>query len=412
MSEACQQECDAHWMRQALAQAAAARAAGEVPVGAVLVRGGALIATGRNAPLASCDPTAHAEVQALRAAGQRLGNYRLDGCTLYVTLEPCAMCAGALLHARVARVVYGAADPKTGVAGSVLDLFAQPRLNHQTQVSAGVLAQECAALLADFFRQRRQAQRPQHPLRQDALRTPEARFADLPALPWTVRRISDLPALGGLCLQVLDTAAAEAAGGADAVDASNAAPAWLLLHGAHCWSHDLRHLMAALDALGQRVLAPDLIGFGRSDKPKKEAWHTPQQHLQVLAELVQRLRLRRILLVAQDAPWALALTALLPGQVAGVLRIDATPRQCSPAPYPDAGHRAGPRALARWAQAAGPLPALPAGLAQTSPQALGLAHNGLDTPQAAAALARAALAYFSSHPFFQPSPPTEQAPRA
>ena len=117
---------DEHWMRLALAQAQAAAQAGEVPVGAVLVRGDQLIATGRNAPVAGHDPTAHAEIIALRAAAQQLGNYRLEDCTLYVTLEPCAMCSGALLHARLSRVVYGAADPKTGAAGSVVDLFAQP----------------------------------------------------------------------------------------------------------------------------------------------------------------------------------------------------------------------------------------------------------------------------------------------
>ena len=113
-------EEDAHWMRLALAQARAGAQAGEVPVGAVVVRQGQVIGQGANAPLACCDPTAHAEVQALRAAAQQLGNYRLEGCTLYVTLEPCVMCAGAMLHARLARVVFGAPEPKTGAAGSVL----------------------------------------------------------------------------------------------------------------------------------------------------------------------------------------------------------------------------------------------------------------------------------------------------
>ena len=153
---------DEAWMRQALTAAQAAAARGEVPVGAVLVWGGELIATGGNACIAEHDPTAHAEIVALRAAAQRLGNYRLEGCTLYVTLEPCAMCAGAMFHARLARVVYGAPDPKTGAAGSLLDLFANPRLNHQTRVHGGVLAGECGALLQDFFRQRRaQAKSPQ-----------------------------------------------------------------------------------------------------------------------------------------------------------------------------------------------------------------------------------------------------------
>ncbi|MGE8375208.1 MAG: tRNA adenosine(34) deaminase TadA, partial [Diaphorobacter nitroreducens] len=142
---------DAHWMREAIAQARAAQQAGEVPVGAVLVRDGQVIATGRNAPIAGHDPTAHAEMAALRAGAAQLSNYRLDGCTLYVTLEPCAMCSGAMLHARLPRVVYGAADAKTGAAGSVVNLFAEPRLNHQTAVRGGVLADECGALLSDFF---------------------------------------------------------------------------------------------------------------------------------------------------------------------------------------------------------------------------------------------------------------------
>ena len=156
-------QADESWMRQALTAAQAAAARGEVPVGAVLVWGGELIATGGNACIAGNDPTAHAEIVALREAAQRLGNYRLEGCTLYVTLEPCAMCAGAMFHARLARVVYGAPDPKTGAAGSLLDLFANSCLNHQTRVQGGVLAGECGALLQDFFRQRRAAQRSDTP---------------------------------------------------------------------------------------------------------------------------------------------------------------------------------------------------------------------------------------------------------
>ena len=126
-----------------------------------------------------------------------LGNYRLDGCELFVTLEPCAMCSGAMLHARLARVVYGAADPKTGAAGSVVDLFAQPRLNHQTQVQGGVLAQECGALLTGFFRRAAQEARlSAQPLRDDALRTPEERFAGLPGYPWAPHYVSR-PAVAG-----------------------------------------------------------------------------------------------------------------------------------------------------------------------------------------------------------------------
>jgi tRNA(adenine34) deaminase len=145
----------------ALAQAAAeeARAAGEVPVGAVLVRGDEVIASGFNHPIGGHDPSAHAEMAALRAAAQKLGNYRLPGCELYVTLEPCLMCAGAIMHARIARVVFGARDPKTGACGSVVDAFANPQLNHHTTVTGGVLQDECGAALRRFFADRRRAAR-------------------------------------------------------------------------------------------------------------------------------------------------------------------------------------------------------------------------------------------------------------
>src|SRR5579859_3500147 len=142
-------------MREALALARYAEAAGEVPVGAVLVKDGAVIASGWNHPIGAHDPTAHAEIVTLRAAAKAIGNYRLTDTTLYVTLEPCAMCAGALVHARVRRLVYGAADPKAGAAGSVFDLTQAKALNHQLQVEGGVLAEECAELLRGFFMARR-----------------------------------------------------------------------------------------------------------------------------------------------------------------------------------------------------------------------------------------------------------------
>jgi tRNA(adenine34) deaminase len=148
---------DDAFMAEALALARAAQARGEVPVGAVVVREGAIVGRGGNAPIAASDPTAHAEIAALREAGRALGNYRLPGCTLYVTIEPCAMCAGAILHARIARLVYGARDPKTGACGSVVDLFAEPRLNHHATAEGGVLADECGKLLSDFFAARRAA---------------------------------------------------------------------------------------------------------------------------------------------------------------------------------------------------------------------------------------------------------------
>jgi len=139
----------------AIALAAEAAALGEVPVGALVVKDGVVIGKGRNAPISLSDPTAHAEIQAMREAAQTLGNYRLVDCTLYVTLEPCAMCSGAIQHARIARLVYGANDPKTGCCGSVVNLMAEQKLNHHCELTSGILAEECGAILSDFFRQRR-----------------------------------------------------------------------------------------------------------------------------------------------------------------------------------------------------------------------------------------------------------------
>lgn len=146
---------DTACMRVALEHAAAAGARGEVPVGAVLVSGADIIATGGNAPIASHDPTAHAEIEALRAGGRALGSYRLTDTTLYVTLEPCVMCAAAIVHARVRRLVFGAWDPRAGAAGSITDVFALPQLNHRVDVFGGVLMEECAQLLQRFFAERR-----------------------------------------------------------------------------------------------------------------------------------------------------------------------------------------------------------------------------------------------------------------
>jgi len=145
------------FMREALRLAQQAEACGEVPVGAVVVKDGRVVGVGFNQPIKQHDPTAHAEIAALRDATRRLGNYRLPGCDLYVTLEPCIMCAGAIMHARIARVVFGASDPKTGAAGSVMNVFAEQRLNHHAEVVGGVLANECGALLSAFFAKRRAA---------------------------------------------------------------------------------------------------------------------------------------------------------------------------------------------------------------------------------------------------------------
>ncbi|MDR3726085.1 MAG: tRNA adenosine(34) deaminase TadA [Terracidiphilus sp.] len=146
---------DQEAMQAALAQARLAAEGGEVPIGAVVVHEGAIVASGQNRVLRDSDPTAHAEIVALRTAGAAIGNYRLNGCTLYVTLEPCAMCAGAMIHARLDRLVFAATDPKAGAAGSVLSVLNHPQLNHQMQVEQGILADEAAELLRSFFRERR-----------------------------------------------------------------------------------------------------------------------------------------------------------------------------------------------------------------------------------------------------------------
>lgn len=147
---------DEDYMAVALELAREAATLGEVPVGAVVAKDGEIVGRGCNQPIGRHDPTAHAEVMALRDAAARLGNYRLPGCELYVTLEPCAMCIGAIFHARIGRVVFGARDPKTGAAGSVIDLFAEERLNHHAGIVGGVCAEACGALLSDFFAARRQ----------------------------------------------------------------------------------------------------------------------------------------------------------------------------------------------------------------------------------------------------------------
>jgi len=152
---------DAAWMQLALEQAKLALAAGEVPVGAVIIKDGQLVGSGFNRNLVDHDPTAHAEIIALRHAASRLGNHRLPGCTLVCTIEPCSMCAGAMVHARISRLIYGAADPKAGAAGSVLEVTNHPRLNHQIQVTPGVLAEQCSELLRGFFVEKRKA--PEEP---------------------------------------------------------------------------------------------------------------------------------------------------------------------------------------------------------------------------------------------------------
>lgn len=300
------------FMQLALAQARQAAAEGEVPVGAVVVHHGKVIASGRNAPVDGHDPTAHAEIIALRAAAQALGNYRLADCELYVTLEPCAMCSGAMLHARLKRVVFGAPDPKTGAAGSVINLFALPQLNHQTGLQGGVLAEESSVLLQDFFRDRRTQKREEakmkHPLRDDALRTPDAAFEGLTGFPWQPRYISDLPALAGLRMHYLD-------------EGQPGGLTFLCLHGNPAWSYLYRKMLPVFLQAGHRAVVPDLIGFGKSDKPKRDSFHSFTDHRQILLELIDRLDLQNIVLVMQDWGGLLGLTLPMaaPQRYAGLL---------------------------------------------------------------------------------------------
>jgi tRNA(adenine34) deaminase len=381
---------NAHFLQLALDQAHAAALAGEVPVGAVVVKDGQVIATGRNAPIGSHDPTAHAEIVALRAAATALGNYRLDDCELYVTLEPCAMCAGAMLHARLKRVVYGAPDAKTGAAGSVVDLFANATLNHHTEVMhAAQLGAACASLavasgqlLQDFFSGKRKETRMQkisnHPLRDDALRTPDAAFVNLPGYPWQPNYVSDLPSLAGLRMHYLDE------GQGDSPNQTT----YLCLHGNPAWSYLYRKMIPIFSASGARVVAPDLIGFGKSDKPKKDSFHSFTWHRQSLLELVESLDLKNTVLVVQDWGGLLGLTLPMaaPQRYKGLLVMNTTlatgeaplspgfiawremcaknpafdiarlfargnpqmsPQECAAymAPYPGVGHRAATRAF-------------------------------------------------------------------
>ncbi len=255
----------------------------------------------------------HAEIMALRDAQARGASTR--GATAWVTLEPCAMCSGAMLHARLARVVYGAPDPKTGAAGSVLDLFAEARLNHQTRVEPlgdTDLVAACGALLTTFFKERRVPSA--HPLRDDALRTPDDRFADLPGYPWAPNYLSDLPNLAGLRMHYLDEGP------------TDAPITWLCLHGNPAWSYLYRKMIPVFTAHGDRVVAPDLIGFGRSDKPKKDGFHGFTWHRQVLLEFIERLDLNNVVLVVQDWGGLLGLTLPMaaPQRYQGLLVMNTT----------------------------------------------------------------------------------------
>ena len=316
------------FMRLAAAEALKAGAAGEVPVGAVVVCNGEVIATGSNHPVSAHDPSAHAEMIALRAAAARLGNYRLPDCELYVTLEPCAMCAGAMLHARLKKVIFGAYDPKTGAAGSVIDLFANPQLNHQTSVQGGVLEPECSALLKDFFKGRRKREKEENTM-SGVLRTPDERFADLPGYPFAPHYIGDLKGYQGLRLHYLDEGRVDAPGqevpGQEApgqeAPGQEAQKVFLCLHGQPTWSYLYRRMIPVFTAAGHRVIAPDFFGFGKSDKPLDEARYTFAFHRGMLLNLIERLDLRNIVLVVQDWGGLLGLTLPMemPERFAGLL---------------------------------------------------------------------------------------------
>ncbi|MEO7241304.1 MAG: tRNA adenosine(34) deaminase TadA [Variovorax sp.] len=362
---------DAGAMRLALAEAFRAASEGEIPVGAVLVKDGVVLASGRNAPVALHDPSAHAEIIALRAGAATIGNYRLDGCTLYTTLEPCLMCAGALINARVGKLVFGASDPKAGAAGSVVDVFANPRLNHHAEVVGGVLADECRSVLQTFFQERRNSARAAAtPLRDDALRTPVAQFAGLidsgSASYWVHR----LPLLAGWRMHYFDEGPADAA------------LCCLALHGPGEWGWVFRHFIEAVRAHNAvngtgagaaRLLVPDMIGFGQSDKPKQAAIHTVEWHAAVLAQWLDALAIGAFLAVCTPGARMIAdrLRQLAPGICIGLLSIDdvavdeegdprqttAAPHPAWRAPYPDRGHQAALRALGKGRGDEGPSPA-------------------------------------------------------
>ena len=273
MSAAVSSPSDEYFMQLAIAQAAEAEQAGEVPVGAVVVQSGIVVGVGRNKTLETGDPTAHAEVIALREAALAIGNHRLDGLELFVTLEPCPMCTGAIFHSRLSRLVYGAADPKTGSAGSVINLFKIPQLNHHTDLTEGVLARQCSQQLKSFFKALRlRKDENKLRLRDDALRSRKEDFAVFYEF---LKNGNFWMSSEGWRVHYID------------VGDASASKTILCLHDLPFWSYQFSELIEQLILLGYRVIALDLIGCGLSDKPKKSGWHTAQNHANIINEFIK-----------------------------------------------------------------------------------------------------------------------------
>jgi len=321
-------------MQVALQQAHGAAQKGEVPVGAAIYQNGVLIAKAHNAPIAHCDPTAHAEVLVLQEAAKVLGNYRLQDCTLYVSLEPCAMCAGAIFNARVREVVFAAKDAKSGVAGSVLNLFEDARINHHTRVRGGVLAQESVQLLQSFFQSQRQwirqeASAAKRFLREDALRKPITEISgfEAPHAQSAYHVLQGPDPLKGMRLHYRQMPALGELVGKKT---------YLCLHGANTSSNFFEPLLIALGRsltsdlpfstplAAPRVLVPDFLGHGASDRFKKPQAHRFAGGMQALLEWMEEVDVQELEVITHDASlvWGLVLKALMPQRVSSLVMVN------------------------------------------------------------------------------------------
>lgn len=353
-------------MQLALEQAYVAEKLGEIPVGAVVLLDGKVVGTGYNQTISESDPTAHAEVVAIRAAAKLLGNYRLDKCTLYVTLEPCTMCMGAIFHSRIAKVYFGAFDPKTGACGSVLNLPSDHRINHHCQVVGGVSQTQCGLQLSGYFERLRASKSlTRVPLREDALRLPHGALSSYMGGVKS-QPVDDLKAANGLRIQIWQNPAST----------SNPKNLVLCLHGATSWSYIYRAVLTADIPARTMVLALDFPGHGGSDKTKKGGEFEVANQLSIVNDLLVRFTASTIHLLGQDTGCELAvrLAAGNPGRISGMtlfnpVCMDSKPSlnrgaairsrqqfiaalqdQCErnmadidalSAPYPDAGHLMG-----------------------------------------------------------------------